>query len=287
MIDDASQYLRLPERADDAHKNACGHVLAVAGSRSMPGAAALVGLAALRAGAGLVTVLTSSAAHPIVAGYSPCLMVVPIASDDDGRIFVGADTKPHVAGKTVVVLGPGLGRSSALQFVVRWFYTECPLPLVIDADGLNNLADAKVDLANHAGPRILTPHLGEFRRLTGIPDLGMEAARAEAAKFSARNQVVVVLKGPRSLICDGHSKFENTTGNPGLATAGTGDVLSGAIAGLIAQGLPIFSAAATGAYLHGRAGDLAAASLGMHSLIATDVIEHLPKAFQELAGRTE
>ncbi len=286
MMDDASQFLRLPTRPVDAHKHSCGHVLVVAGSRSMPGAAALVGLSALRAGAGVVTVLTASDAQPIVAGYSPCLMVVPIASDEEGRISVVADTKTHVTGKTVVVLGPGLGRSSSLQFMARWFFAECPLALVIDADGLNNLADAKVDLAKHAGPRILTPHLGEFRRLTGKPDLSMEAARQEVPDFAARNQVVVVLKGPRSLISDGNHTIENTTGNSGMATAGTGDVLSGVIGGLLAQGLASFPAAVTGTHLHGRAGDFVAAVLGVHSLMATDIIENLPKAFREMANRS-
>jgi NAD(P)H-hydrate epimerase len=273
-------WIRIPTRPDDSHKRTFGHVVVLA---SMAGAAGLAGLAALRSGAGVVTIGTAHEAVDRVGGVSPCLMVVPLPSRDGliaraARATIGR----LVAAADVVIVGPGLGQSDDLNGILAWLYADVAAPMLVDADALNGLALANVDLREHAGPRILTPHLGEFRRLSRQPDLSSEAARLNVVPFAAEYDVTMLLKGPQSLVTDGHESFINTTGNSGMATAGTGDVLSGIIGALIGQGLQGAEAAATGAYLHGLAGDLAASRLGSHSMIATDLIDELPNAFLKL-----
>ena len=179
---------------------------------------------------------------------------------------------------TVVAIGPGLGQSADVTELVTTLFREVSAPMVVDADGLNALAARRDSLADHAGPRVLTPHPGEFARLTG--ESGPPKDRIEAATaLAAQTSLVVVLKGHGTVIADGTRHFINSTGNPGMATGGTGDVLTGIIAALLAQGLAPFEAAQLGAHIHGLAGDLAAAELGQVSLIASDLIRFLPKAF--------
>ncbi len=280
MNDDMTKVV-LPQRAADAHKYSCGSLLVIAGSATMPGAAALVGLAALRAGAGVVSVLTAPEAQPIVASFSPCLMVDRLSESpadlDAAREKINASTK----NKQVLAFGPGLGRDPRLQPLAVELYETFSGCLVIDADGLNLLADARCILARHAGPRILTPHLGEFRRLIGNANLDIHAARQHVAKFADEHKVVTLLKGPHSRISDGQRSHDNPTGNAALATAGSGDVLAGIVAGLAAQGLEPWQAAVSGAFLHGLAGELAGETFGVLSVIATDIIEHLPAAFKK------
>ncbi len=276
--------LSLPARDGNAHKNSCGHVVILGGSQSMSGAAALTGLSALRAGAGLVTVLTSADAQPIVASFSPCLMVVPLPSDfglitGESRGLI----RQYIEKATVVAMGPGLGQSGELRQLTSWLYHDCEKPLVVDADGLNNLSAAGCDLSLHNNERILTPHLGEFRRLTACQQLTIEQARDELGKFASSKSVTCLIKGPRTLVSDGEFSFENSTGNPGMATAGCGDVLTGIVAALVGQGMRSFDATALGVYLHGAAGDLAVEKFGTRSLIATDVIENLPTAINSFA----
>jgi NAD(P)H-hydrate epimerase len=256
----------------------------IGGSRDMPGSISLSGMAALRSGAGLVTVAVPAAAHPIVAGFEPSYMTAALADDGDGRLAMAGFQRASelIAHATVVAIGPGLGQSIDVTEFVTTLYREAPLPMVVDADGLNALATKRDKLAEHAGPRVVTPHPGEFARLTGAhgPPADRIAAAIELAKKAS---IVVVLKGHGTVIADGSRHSINTTGNPGMATGGTGDVLTGVIAALLAQGLAPFEAAQLAVYIHGLAGDLAAGELGQVSLIASDLIRFLPKPFQKTA----
>ena len=275
---------KLPPRAPDSHKGDFGRVLLIGGSRDMPGSISLSGMAALRSGAGLVTVAVPAAAHPIVAGFEPSYMTAALADDGDGRLAMAGFQRASelIAHATVVAIGPGLGQSIDVTEFVTTLYREAPLPMVVDADGLNALATKRDKLAEHAGPRVVTPHPGEFARLTGAhgPPADRIAAAIELAKKAS---IVVVLKGHGTVIADGSRHSINTTGNPGMATGGTGDVLTGVIAALLAQGLAPFEAAQLAVYIHGLAGDLAAGELGQVSLTASDLIRFLPKPFQKTA----
>jgi NAD(P)H-hydrate epimerase len=271
----------LPQREAAAHKGRFGLALIVGGSRGMAGAAALAGMAALRGGAGLVRVAVPDECLESVAASEPCYMTVPLVSDRRGRIALDAlpQILHHAEQATVVAVGPGLGRSLGLDAVVSQIFEALPLPLVLDADGLNALAARLDRVGRPAGPRVLTPHPGEFERLSGVKPRAEEERIAAAAELAARLGVVIVLKGHRTVISDGQRTVVNTTGNPGMATGGSGDVLTGLIASLICQHLEAFEAAYLGVFLHGLAGDMAAESLGQESLIASDLVASLPAAF--------
>jgi ADP-dependent NAD(P)H-hydrate dehydratase len=271
---------RLPPRRPDAHKGDFGVALIVGGSRGMAGAAALAGMAALRGGAGRVRLAVPDVVLDTVAGFEPSYMTAPLPSDAAGRIASGAfDRIVELAETaTVVACGPGLGRSLELDRLVLRLYREIAKPMVFDADALNALAIEPETLVHPGGPRILTPHPGEFARLVGgrlAPDLHAEAA----VQMAARCGIVVVLKGHRTLVTDGARRAINATGNPGMATGGTGDVLTGLITAMACQHLEAFDAARLGVHLHGLAGDLAAEELGEVSLVAGDLILYLPDAF--------
>ena len=274
----------LPPRSPDSHKGDFGRALLVGGSQGMAGSISLSGMATLRSGAGLVTIATADVCQPTVASFEPSYMTVPLPSDTDGRIGSGALAKIRelAARATAVACGPGMGRSDSLTAMVAALFREVAVPLVVDADGLNALA-ARGELdAHHAGPRILTPHPGEFARLVGQNDLSPDQRAAAAVELANRSRTIVVLKGHRTLVTDGRRQYVNTTGNPGMATGGTGDVLTGVITALLCQGLEAFEAAQLGVYVHGLAGDLAAEHLGMTGLIARDLINHLPEALRRI-----
>ena len=274
----------LPPRPLDAHKGLFGRVLLVGGSQGMAGAIALAGMASLRSGAGLVTLAVPRGSLSVVAGFDPAYMTIPLEEDARGRVAASARRRLERlrTWATVVACGPGLGRSVELSRLVAWMYMEWTQPLIIDADGLNALAARRALDRPHAGPRILTPHVGEFRRLVELPERADRGTlEAAAAALAQRAQVVVVLKGAGSLITDGARRVHNTTGNPGLAKGGTGDVLTGVIAALVGQGLSLFDAAQLGCHLHGRAGDQAAASIGQLGMTARDVIAALPHVIAE------
>ncbi len=185
----------------------------------------------------------------------------------------------------VVALGPGLGRHPSTTRLVHHLVLKLPKPMVLDADGLNALAEDVAVLRRAPAPRILTPHPGEMARLAGLSAAEVQQSRKRVAlRFARENRAVLVLKGHRSIVTDGRRVFVNPTGNPGMATGGTGDVLTGMIAALIGQRLGPFDAAVLGTYVHGLAGDLAAKQFGEVGLIATDVLEFLPQAFQKLAA---
>lgn len=249
----------------------------------MTGAAALAGMAALRGGAGLVQVAVPHSCLDVVASFEPSYMTFPLADDEQGRLAAAAQSAlaEPLAKATAIACGPGLGRSPELTELVAWLYASVSQPAVFDADALNALAERPQVLERPGGPRVLTPHPGEFLRLVGRADrLPREACEREAVKLAARAGVVLVLKGHRTLVTDGTQQARNATGNPGMATGGCGDVLTGLITALVCQKLSPFDAARLGVYLHGLAGDLAAAELGQVSLVASDLVRFLPAAFR-------
>lgn len=282
----------LPRRAPDSHKGDYGRALLIGGSRGMSGAITLAGVAALRSGAGLVTVAVPESIQNVVAAYEPSLMTHGLMESTGTILSVEMTAIERLsADATAIGVGPGIGRRGVDKFVCD-VYEQLITPQVIDADGLNALAAHPVSLTKPAGPRILTPHPGEFKRLmqSDAKPSG-DDARCEAAASLARRcggtNTVVVLKGHRTVISDGQRVAVNTTGNPGMATGGTGDVLTGVVTGLLSQGLAPFEAARLGVYIHGLAGDLAAEAVGQVGLIASDLLTHLSSAFQNLApGRT-
>ena len=277
-----SRLPELPLRDAESHKGTFGTALIVGGSRGMTGAVTLSGMAALRGGAGLVRLAVPNPCLEVVASVEPSYMTSPLPCDRRGRIALTAvDRIAQLAETaTVVACGPGLGRSLGLTTLVVWLYQNLGKPMVVDADALSALSERSQSLASPGGPRILTPHPGEFARLLGIDRVPPEQRRARAVDLASRCGATVVLKGHRTLITDGHRESLNTTGNPGMATGGSGDVLTGLIAALICQRLAPFDAAQLGVHLHGLAGDLAADDLGQESLMASDLIRFLPAAFK-------
>jgi ADP-dependent NAD(P)H-hydrate dehydratase len=275
---------KLPSRAADSNKGNFGKVLVVAGSRGMSGAAVLCGSAALRGGAGLVRVAVPRDILPIVAAGNPCYMTAPLAQDTDGRLDATAanDLLTLARANDVVAIGPGLGHSSAMTALLVKVLDNLQMPVVLDADGLNAFVHNTAQLRRSA-PLVLTPHPGEFGRLLNIDIATVQANRRELAiGFAAENSLVLVLKGHGTIVTDGRRVYQNTTGNPGMATAGSGDVLTGLLAAILAQGLEPFAAAQLAAHVHGLAGDLARDAIAEVGLIATDLLNYLPRALQRM-----
>ena len=272
----------LPSRDPKAHKGDFGRILVVGGSAGMAGAPALSGLAALKSGSGLVAVAVPENIQAIVASFSPCYMTHGL-SESKGKTAKEAidDLADKCEWADVVVMGPGLGRSKSLQKIVSLLYTQLPQPMVLDADAINNLADAGTDLKNHEGLRILTPHPGEFQRLDGLADTtDREVMEKRAKEISAESNLTIVLKGHRTLVTNGNDSYHNETGNAGMATAGAGDVLTGVVSSLLGQGLKPFDACCEAVRIHGLAGDFGAKELGEVSLTASDILDYLPPAFR-------
>jgi len=275
----------LPSRAPTGHKGSFGRALIIAGSRGMSGAACLSGLGALRGGAGLVFLAVPENILPIVAAVEPSYLTIPLPDDNDGRIAESARERifEEIQKCDVIAIGPGCGQSSALSEIVAELYASCPKPLVVDADGLNALAGLE-QLPTAAGPRVLTPHPGEFARLTHSSIGEIQGARESTAQhFAEENGCVLLLKGPDTVITDGRRLAINTTGNSGMGTGGTGDVLTGILTALLAQQMEPFAAAQLAAHLHGLAGDLAAAELSEPGLIASDLPRYLPLAWRKVS----
>lgn len=275
-----------PNRPANAHKGSFGSVLIIAGSRGMSGAAALAGLGALRGGAGLVYVATPVGIQPIVAGIEPSFLTIGLPENERGQLAAGAlEALTELAvGKEVIAIGPGVGQSPDTTAMVTALYQTLPQPMVVDADALNVLAAGDGSFSEHAGPRILSPHPGEFSRMIGRPVSEVQAEREGlATQFSAEHDVVLLLKGPGTIITDGTRVAHNSTGNSGMATGGSGDVLTGLIAALLAQGMNPFEAAQLAAWMHGRAGDLVAHDLSEPGMIASDLPRYLGRVWLELA----
>jgi NAD(P)H-hydrate epimerase len=280
----------LPERKPDSHKGNYGRVLVVAGSVGMAGAGALSALSALRAGAGLVTLFVPARVYDIAATLSACVMTRP--SRHSGTHFTPEsldEVTQLLEGMDVLALGPGLGRTEATGRFARDVITAgCDTPLVLDADGLYAVREHHDVVTQHNAATILTPHPGELSFMTGSAIADIQSDRVAAADGLARETTsICLLKGHRTVIADGQRHYVNSTGNAGMASAGSGDVLTGVLGALLGQGLDGFGAACLGAHVHGLAGDLAARTLGETSLIATDLIDHLPGAFRSRANRTK
>jgi ADP-dependent NAD(P)H-hydrate dehydratase len=274
---------QLPPRNPDSHKGDYGRALLIGGSRGMAGAIGLAGMACLRSGAGLVKIASPVDAADTVASFEPSYMVTALPLKDDGNAAAAqSEIEKLLDWATCVAIGPGLGRSADATALVRWLYKTAKQPLVVDADALNALAEHPDELATKAGPRILTPHPGEFARLCPLKDDSRQAQAAAAHKLAWEKHIIVLLKGHRTYITSGSEDALNQTGNPGMATGGCGDVLTGIITALLGQGLAPFDAAVLGAHVHGLAGDLAAFELGQVSLIASDLVRFLPQAFRRM-----
>jgi NAD(P)H-hydrate epimerase len=281
-------------RAAAANKGNYGHVLVVAGSMGKTGAAAMAAKSALRAGAGLVTVATAKSALPIISTLSMELMTEALPETEDGAISLRAFNGPQldrlVERKTVLAVGPGIGSHPETAEFVRSVVNKYHLPLVLDADGLNAFAGHMESFRQDARPvaaTVFTPHPGEMARLTGKTIAEIQSNRlAVAREFARKYGVTLVLKGFRTLTASPDGKvWVNPTGNPGMAKGGTGDMLTGLTAGLLAQfpTHPVGEVAAAAVYLHGLAGDLAAEEFGQQSMLAGDLLEKIPSAYKLLA----
>ena len=275
---------RLTKRRADAHKGDFGHVFIIAGSRGMVGAGCLAAWGALRSGAGLVTYGCPESLYPIFAAKLTEAMGRPLPETSGGSLALsGLEPALKFAEQcTVVAVGPGLGPEPETAQLVRALAARLDHVLVIDADGLNAFAGRAHEFAERKGPTLVTPHPGEMGKLVGLTAAEVQSDREKvAAEFAARfGAFAVLLKGAGTVVTDGERLYLNATGNPGMATGGAGDVLTGVCAALVAQRLDHFAAGALGAYLHGLAGDLAARRLGQVSMLAGDIVESLPAAFE-------
>jgi ADP-dependent NAD(P)H-hydrate dehydratase / NAD(P)H-hydrate epimerase len=276
-------------RPAEANKGSYGHVLVIGGSLGKAGAAAMAGMSALRIGAGLSTVATARSVLATVAGFHPELMTEPLQETDAGTISMRALEYGHLdeltKGKTVVAVGPGISRNPETSEFVRTVVEKYRVSMVLDADGLNAFEGASNKMNGNGRALVITPHPGEMSRLTGrtIPDIQNDRISIARA-FATEHSLIVVLKGHRTLVAlpDGEV-WVNTTGNPGMATGGTGDILTGMVSGMIAQNSKrVAEAVASAVYLHGLAGDVARESMGEQSLVATDLIQALPDAFRRV-----
>lgn len=272
-------------RPADSNKGLYGHVLVVGGSVGKSGSVAMAAMAALRAGAGLATVATPKSVLPTVAGFHPEVMTEPLAETSEGTIAASARERLDalLEGMSVLAIGPGISRFPETSELVRTVVSQGNLPMVLDADGLNAFEGRANELNGKNRLLVITPHPGEMARLAGCSTAEVQKDRLHIARrFAREHELIVVLKGNRTLIVqpDGEA-WVNTTGNPGMSTGGTGDILTGMVAAMIAQH-PNDALLAVGAavYLHGLAGDVMLDSAGEHSMVATDLLRGLPEAFR-------
>lgn len=283
----------LSPRPDRTHKGDVGRVAIIAGSRGMSGAAVLAALGALRGGAGLVRVCTPASVQPLVAAGDPCLMTVALAEDEAGRISdraVGA-LRESREWASVAAIGPGLGVSDGVRSIVTHVWDEFGGPLVADADALNALArcDAGVWRTRVGRSTIVTPHPGEMARLRGAVGLAEcneqdDETRLRCAwEFARRAGVTVVLKGHNTIVAEAARTYRNTSGNPGMATGGMGDVLTGLVAALLGQGFDAFDAARLAVFAHGAAADRLAKRIAPFGYLSREVAEEIPVALHDAA----
>ena len=281
----------LPDRPQDGHKGTFGRVLIIGGSIGMSGAVCLSSVSALRSGSGLVTAAVPRSVQMIVAAYEPCVMTIGLETDSNGQLAPVSreQIEELLAGKDAVAVGPGLGQTAAATQLVSLVLEYCRVPLVLDADALNAAAMGELlPKRNKASACVITPHPGEFARLTGVPIAEDEDTRiAMSADFARIHELTVVLKGPRSVVTNGARLFVNSTGNSGMATGGSGDVLTGIVASLLGQKMTVFEAAALAVNAHGRAGNFAAFELGQRGMIASDLLMALPKAWDQMESHQD
>ena len=275
VLDHEKIWALLPDRPADGHKGTFGKILLLCGSRGYTGAAALAAMGALRSGAGLVYLAVPDSIYDIEAVKLTEPVIIPIA-DEDGRYAPESVEQilSLLQGKNAVLIGPGIGQSDGVEAVVCAVLEHFNGPVVLDADGINLMRMHKDILRGRTGPTILTPHDGEFVRFGGV----LESDRIASAKQLARDLgVIVLLKGHRTVITDGDSVYLNRTGNPGMATGGSGDVLAGVIVSLLGQGISPLKAAACGAWLHGAAGDICEKEIGQYGMLPSDMVNVLPR----------
>jgi len=265
----------LPDRDPWGHKGSFGRILLICGSKGYTGAAYLSAMGALRSGAGLVFLGVPESIYAIEAVKLNEPVVFPLP-DSNGMLDLRSipEIVQRLPRTDAVLIGCGLGIGSATEAVVKAVLTEAQCPVIVDADGITALKEHKDILRGRKYPTILTPHDGEFTRIGGT--IG-EARMASAAYFAQEWNCILLLKGHRTCITDGYTHYRNCTGNPGMAVGGSGDVLSGIIAGLLGQGLSPLEAAACGAWLHGAAGDRCAEELGQYGMLPTDMLNVLPR----------
>jgi ADP-dependent NAD(P)H-hydrate dehydratase / NAD(P)H-hydrate epimerase len=279
----------LGPRPPAANKGSFGHVLVIGGSLGKAGAAAMAGMSVLRSGAGLATVATPRSVLSTVAGFHPEVMTESLHETEAGTISMRALEYGHidqlVKGKTVLAIGPGISRNPETSEFVRTIVGKYDLPTVVDADGLNAFEGVAANLNGKRAQLVITPHPGEMGRLLGISAAEVQRDRLNIARnFAGERELIVVLKGYRTLIAQPHGEvWVNPTGNPGMATGGTGDILTGMIAGMIAQNArDVIRAVIAAVYLHGLAGDVARETMGEASLVATDLVRALPEAMRRV-----
>jgi NAD(P)H-hydrate epimerase len=292
LVDDHLIQGIIPERMVDTHKGDYGHLLVVGGSVGKTGAALMAARAALRSGAGLVTIALPEPAAESLMGSVVEEMMLPLLANPDGTIAEGAldGILDFVHKKAdVLAIGPGLGRNTETWKMVRELVRLSPVPVVVDADGLNALSETGFDgmkrlFSKVRSPLVLTPHLGEMMRLTGLDKAEIIGSRLGVSRqFSEETGCVLILKGAPTVVTTPEGRqYINSTGNPGMATAGSGDVLTGIVASLIGQSLTPEEAAVAGVYIHGLAGDIASETLTEYSMTAGDIIGFLPEAFKRL-----
>lgn len=275
----------VPVRSPEAHKGDCGHLLILAGSHGKTGAAQLATRAALRGGAGLVTLVGPASLYPVYAGGVIEAMTETLP-DVDGRIrFDEQRLRRLLEGKTTLLVGPGIGVDDDVRKVVRWLIAHAMMPMVLDADALNCISEDTRILREAKAPLVLTPHPGEMARLVGISTAAVQSDRVGTARaFAQAHACTVVLKGARTVVAAADQQvWINPTGNPGMASGGMGDVLAGLTAALLAQGLRARDAACLGVYVHGAAADSAAEENGQIGLIASDLVARIPRELMRLA----
>lgn len=268
------------------HKGTYGRVLIVAGSRGMAGAAILAGSAAIRGGAGIVQVACPNEVLATVAAGNPCYLTAGIPHHADGTYSESSVSEVIELARlaNAIAIGPGLGNRKDVATLVWGLLRAAPeTPIIVDADGLNVIAPLAGEFVGRSAPLVLTPHPGEFSRLTRDTTADIQADRTgKATAFAKRFQVILALKGHETVVTDGDRIYKNTTGNPGMATGGAGDVLTGLLAALCASGMAAYEATVLGVWIHGRAGDLAARERSQTALNAWDLVETLPQVFREL-----
>lgn len=265
----------LPDRDPWGHKGSFGKVLLLCGSRGFTGAAWFAAMGALRSGAGLVFLGVPESIYEIEAVKLNEPVVFPLP-EEDGKLSASAlaDIEKRLAGMDTVLIGCGLGISAGTEAIVRSVLEKATCPVVLDADGITLMAAHKDILRGRQYPTILTPHDGEFLRFGGILS---QDRMASAVQFAREWNCILLLKGHRTCITDGYRHYRNTTGNPGMAVGGSGDVLAGIITGFLGQGIEPLEAAACGALVHGMAGDTCAAEIGQYGMLPSDLLNVLPR----------
>ena len=274
-LDHESVLKLLPDRHENSHKGNYGRILLLCGSKGYTGAAALTAMGALRSGAGLVYLAVPESIYEIEAVKLLEPIVLPLP-DEDGKLSLSAQSaiSTLLDGKDAVLIGPGLGRSEGVYEAVKLVLESFSGPVVLDADGINAICGHTDILRERTATTILTPHEGEFTRLTGCK---VNERMADSMDLAKNLGCIVLLKGHKTVITDGNTTYINTTGNPGMAVGGSGDVLSGMIVSLIGQGIDPLKATACAAWLHGAAGDICAGELGQYGMLPSDMLQVLPR----------